>query len=197
MTSVRLRVWIEGAIFASLAVALSMLPTSIGSSFSVSLGMIPLTLYSVRRGVKAGLVAGFLWGILHVVTGDVWFLSVSQFLIEYFVAFTFAGFAGFARPGVVKGIQTGNSKAVTLNLIYAILLGCAARYFWHFIAGVIFWGEYALWGMSPFIYSLVMNGASAIATAVATGIVLVLVGYKYPQMFIVTEANGASVNQNN
>jgi type IV secretory pathway VirB6-like protein len=47
--------------------------------------------------------------------------------------------------------------------------------FWHFIAGVVFWGSYALWGMNPWIFSLVMNGVSGLATAVVTAIVAVVI----------------------
>lgn len=49
-----LRVWIEGTIVAAIAMVLSFIPTNVGSSFSISLGMIPITLYALRRGTKAG-----------------------------------------------------------------------------------------------------------------------------------------------
>ncbi len=48
------RVWVEGTIVAALAMVLSLIPIQIGSSFSISLGQIPLTLFALRRGTKAG-----------------------------------------------------------------------------------------------------------------------------------------------
>lgn len=192
MTSKNLQVWLEGAIFAAMAIVLSLLPTNIGSSFTISLGMIPLSVYAIRHGVKAGLFAGFLWGVLHFLTGDVWILSVTQALIEYFVAFTFAGFAGVTSKKVVEAVKADNQKSLALNLSIAALAGCLARFFWHFLAGAIFWGAYALWGMNPFVFSLVMNGASGLATAVATGIALVIIGSKFPQVFV-AQKNQSSV----
>jgi Predicted membrane protein len=59
-----------------------------------------------------------------------------------------------------------------------------ARYFWHFVAGVAFWGSYALWGMNPWIYSLIMNGASGLATAAVTVVVLVILLRMMPTLFM-------------
>ena len=184
MTSKRLRVSLEGAIFAALAIVLSLLPTNIGSGFTVSLGMIPLTIYSIRHGVKAGLAAGFLWGILHFVTGDLYVLSVPQALIEYFIAFVFAGFAGFQKNKVAAALASNNKTKLEVSLVVATFYGTFARFFWHFLAGVIFWGSYAMWGLGPVMYSLVMNGASALATAIATSLVLVAIGAKFPAVFV-------------
>ena len=54
------RIMIEGTIVAALAFMLSLIPTSIGSSFTISLGMIPMVLFALRRGVKPGLLYTFL-----------------------------------------------------------------------------------------------------------------------------------------
>lgn len=175
-----LRVWIEGAIVAALAIILSLIPLKIGSSFSVSLGMIPLTIYGIRRGLVPGLLSGLVWGLLHFATGDVTYLTVSQVLIEYVVAFTFAGFSGLFS----KKIQEKNSISIS-SLIVSTLVGGLARYFWHFIAGVIFWGKYAMWGMSPVVFSLVMNGISCLATCGVTIGVLILLNQMMPSLFIV------------
>lgn len=187
MTSKRLQVWIEGAIFAALAIVLSLIPTNIGSSFTVSLGMIPLTLYAIRRGLKSGLYAGLMWGLLHFLIGTVYFLSVSQVLIEYLLAFTFAGFAGFYKSGVQQALKEDNHKKLASRVVQASLLGAVARFFWHFVAGVIFWGAYAFGGMSPFVFSLVMNGASGLATGVVTGVVLVILSRYLPEVFVPKE----------
>lgn len=187
MMSKRLQVWIEGAIFAALAIVLSMIPTNIGSSFTVSLGMIPLTLYAIRRGVKPGLYAGLMWGLLHFLIGTVYFLSVAQVLIEYFLAFTFAGFAGFYKGSVQQALKEGNYKKLASRVVQASLLGAVARFFWHFVAGCVFWGAYAFGGMSPFVFSLVMNGASGLATGVVTGVVLVIVSRYFPEGFVPKE----------
>lgn len=88
------KVWIEGTLVVALAMVLSFIPLQIGSSFEISLGQIPLTLFALRRGWKAGILSGFIWGILHFPTGQVYYLSVIQVLIEYPIAFTFASLQG-------------------------------------------------------------------------------------------------------
>ncbi|EOH94093.1 energy-coupled thiamine transporter ThiT [Enterococcus villorum] len=177
------KVWIEGTIVAALALVLSFIPLQIGSSFSISLGQIPLTLFALRRGWKAGIFAGFIWGILHFPTGQVYYLSVIQVLIEYPIAFTFAGFAGLFSSRLQQSLKNGNKKGVTANIVWGTFVGVGARYFWHFVAGVVFWGSYALWGMNPWLFSLVMNGASGLATGIVTLIVLLGIKRTIPSLF--------------
>ncbi|RSU07408.1 energy-coupled thiamine transporter ThiT [Vagococcus entomophilus] len=178
----RLNVWIEGTIVAALAMAFSFIPTTIGSSFSISLGCIPLTVYAFRRGVKPTLFSGLVWGLLHFLTGQVYYLSVSQVLIEYLIAFTCIGFAGVVSEKLQVALAQNNGHQVTKLIIQGTFSGILARYFWHFVAGVIFWGSYALWGMNPWIFSLVMNGASGLATGVVTLIVVLVISKKWPQL---------------
>ncbi|MFR3047643.1 MAG: energy-coupled thiamine transporter ThiT [Enterococcus faecium] len=146
------RVWVEGTIVAALAMVLSLIPIQIGSSFSISLGQIPLTLFALRRGTKAGMLAGFIWGILHFPLGQVYYLSVVQVLIEYPIAYTFAGAAGLMASNVQKGYVDDNTKQIRKSIVFGALIGALSRYFWHFIAGVVFWGAYALWGMNPWLF---------------------------------------------
>lgn len=178
------RVWVEGTIVAALAMVLSFIPLQIGSSFSISLGQIPLTLFALRRGWKAGVMSGFIWGILHFPTGQVYYLSVIQVLIEYPIAFTFAGFAGLFAGKVQSSFAKDEPKQMRQAIIAGALAGAGARYFWHFVAGVVFWGSYALWGMNPWLFSLVMNGASGIATGAVTIIVLLIIQKTMPALFV-------------
>lgn len=178
------RILVEGTVVAALSLVLSFIPTTIGSSFTISLGMIPLTLFALRRGLKPALMSAFIWGILHFPASQVVYLSVIQVLIEYPIAFTFAGFAGLYAKKVQQSLAEQNMWSVRKNIILASLVGTGARFFWHFIAGVVFWGSYALWGMNPWIFSLVMNGVSGVATAVVTAIVAVLVAEKAPQLYL-------------
>ena len=183
------RIMIEGTIVAALAFMLSLIPTTIGSSFTVSLGMIPMVLFALRSGVKPALLSAFIWGILHFPAGDVYFLSVIQVLIEYPIAFTFAGFAGVYAKKVQQAILADDMQAARKNIVYGTFVGTGAKFFWHFIAGVVFWGSYALWGMNPWIFSFVMNGASGLATAIVTAIVAVLVAEKVPQLYLPKDDN--------
>lgn len=182
-----LKVWIEGTIVAAIAMVLSLIPTTIGSSFSVSLGMIPITLYSLRRGAKAGFFSAFIWGLLHFPLAQVYYLTPVQVVIEYVLAFGFAGFSGVFSSKLQAAIISGEKNKSLRILIYASFLGMLARYFWHFIAGVIFWGSFALWGMNPLLFSFLMNGISGIATALTTTATLLIVIRINPMLFISNE----------
>lgn len=52
---------IEAAIFAALAMTLSFIPDFAGW-FSPSYGAIALVIFSLRRGLKYGMLAGLIWG---------------------------------------------------------------------------------------------------------------------------------------
>ena len=83
MQNEKLRVYLEGTLFAAIAMILSMIPTGIGSSYSISLGTIPLTFFAIRRGMLPGLFSGFLRGILHVVSWNSLYIKyISIFLLN-------------------------------------------------------------------------------------------------------------------
>lgn len=193
MLNKRLNIWIEGTVVAALAMALSFIPLKVGYSFSISLGMIPLTLYAFRRGVKPAFFAGFLWGLLHFITSQIDFLTVSQVLIEYLIAFAFSGVAGFFSGKVQQAVRTKNNKQSIIWITIGTLAGTSARYFWHFIAGMIFWGKYALWGLSPFAYSFVFNGACVIATSIVTIVALLLIEKVAPSLFLPKNSSISSI----
>ncbi|MHC5230065.1 energy-coupled thiamine transporter ThiT [Enterococcus sp. LJL99] len=189
-----LKVWIEGTVIAAMAMALSLIPTTIGSSFSISLGMIPITLFALRRGAKAGFYSAFIWGLMHFPLSQVYYLTPLQVVIEYVLAFGFAGFAGMYSKKLKEAI-IGKEKGKSIRIIfYASFLGAVTRYFWHFVAGVIFWGSFALWGMSPVLFSFVMNGLTAIATASVTAVALSIIVAVNPALFL-PDSNIAMVKQ--
>lgn len=190
---IELQIWIEGTIVAAIAMVLSFIPTNIGSSFSISLGMIPIALFALRRGAKAGFFSAFIWGLLHFPLAQVYYLMPAQVIIEYILAFGFAGFTGVYSRKLQVAIKNNEVKKSYRIIMYASFFGTFMRYFWHFIAGVIFWGSFALWGMNPWLFSFVMNGLSGLATAIATSAVLILLFKINPKLFI--PANRAHVSQ--
>ena len=181
--SKNLVILVETALFAALAMALSFIP-DFASWFTPSFGAIPLVLFSLRRGTKYGLLAGLLWGLLHFVLAKVYYLSLSQVFIEYVLAFTSMGLAGVMSPYLKKALkkdEIGRSLAYgSLGTAFAVGL----RYFWHYVAGFIFWGSYAPKGMSPFWYSFTVNGSAGILTFFAVLLVLLVLMPKQKQFFL-------------
>ncbi|AXI08645.1 energy-coupled thiamine transporter ThiT [Oceanobacillus zhaokaii] len=176
---------IEASFLAVFALILDLLPSiRLTPAVSISIAMIPIFIMAIRWGIKGGLISGFLWGLLQVVTGDVYVLTISQFLIEYFIAFAFVGFAGLFYKAIQSALQGGLKKRAVSLIILAVFVGSIARYFWHFIAGVIFWGSYAPEGMSPYLYSFIVNGATMLGAAVLCAIVLVILINAAPRLVL-------------
>lgn len=154
----------EIALFATIAFVLDILtqPLSIGPWISLSFKMVPIFILTFRRGIKAGSLAGFLWGLLQVVTGQAasGFLNLTQGFLEYFVAFALIGTAGLVKPLIDNSYQQSKKVQTLAYTLIGILIGSLSRYIIHFIAGMIFWGSYAPKGTSVFAYSLTVNSAS-------------------------------------
>jgi putative proton-coupled thiamine transporter YuaJ len=176
MKNTKLITMIEGAIIAGVCVALSFIPLNTATaSFDISLGLIPLVVYSLRRGAVPGITVGLVWGLLLIVIGKAYVLTIPQVVLEYPVAFALGGLGGIFAGSLHKKLSAQESvlsPGVIMTVIFAGAVSAVARWFVHFWAGVIFWGSYAPEGMSPYLYSFIFNGASAVANAVMLAIVL-------------------------
>lgn len=182
-----LHVWIEGTLMASLAMLLSFIPTpALPFGFNLSLGLLPLVLYSLRRGWQSGMVAGFVWGLLCIVLGDAakYYISVPQIIFEYPFAFAFSGLGGIFSQKIQLALKKQQKKRVMLYLISGSTLAIFARYFWHFWAGVAVWGAYAPKGMSPYLYSFLVNGSSCLVNVVYVSAVLLVLIKAAPNLFL-------------
>lgn len=182
---------IEASFFAAFALILDLLPSiKLGPWISISFAMVPIFILAFRWGFKVSFIAGFIWGLLQIAFGDFYFLTPIQFLIEYFIAFAFIGFAGLFFKKIQSLLQNGNKKSALQWVVLAILVGSAARYFWHFVAGIIFWGEYAPEGMSPVIYSLIVNGGTMLGATVLCSVIVVALLASSPRLI---QRNGVKI----
>ncbi|TRZ38132.1 energy-coupled thiamine transporter ThiT [Niallia circulans] len=185
MKKMRLVVLIEIAIFAAIALVLDLLPSiHLGASGSISIAMVPIFIIAFRWGFKASATAGFLWGLLQIVTGDLQALAFWQVILEYFLAFACIGFSGLFMPKIQNKLKNGEIGAASLVMIAAILLGSAVRYFWHFLAGVTIWAQYAPEGQSAFAYSLFYNGVPFIGASVLCSIAVVILLSAAPRLVL-------------
>ena len=156
-------VLVEGAIMIALATVLSFIRVvklPWGGSITL-LSMLPIVLFSIRRGIKAGLTVSFLFSLVQFIQGIMdglfgWGLTpgslVACIFLDYLLAFTVLGLAGIFRKKGVPGWIAG--------IAFAILL----RFTMHFLSGVIIWQSFGqLWGEffteNTVLYSLLYNGA--------------------------------------
>ncbi|MEH7224776.1 energy-coupled thiamine transporter ThiT [Bacillus sp. JJ1566] len=184
MRSTKLQPMIEAAIFAVLALALDMFVPSIKiATISISFAMVPVFIISLRWGFKTGFLSGLIWGLLQLVF-DPQIIHPLQGFIEFVIAFPFIGFAGLLKNPVQKALNN-NKKGLGIGIIvFAIFVGSVARYFWHFLAGFIYWGMYAPEGMDPVFYSFTFNSIAMLGSFISCSVVLVLLIVASPRFFI-------------
>lgn len=170
-----LSTWVEAAIIASLAYVLGFIPIQSGNAaFDLSLGLIPLVLFSFKRGAIPAIVAGFLWGLLSILTGKAIVVSVPQVIFEYPFAFSFAGLGGVFSAEIKKDLAQHHQKRAIFYMVLASFVATFSRWFWHFWAGVFVWGSYAPIGQSPYLFSFLANGASFVTNFILLSVAFTL-----------------------
>lgn len=136
-----------------------------GGSITVG-SLLPLMIFSYMFGVKKGVFAGFVYGLLQAFQ-DPTVLHPAQFLLDYPVAFACIGLAGaFAK---VKALE----KAPQLQLAFGGIVAGLARFLMHYLSGVFAFGEFAPEGQPVWLYSLIYQSAYVlpdIAIAIALGV---------------------------
>lgn len=121
---------------------------------------LPLMIYSYMFGIRKGVLAGFIYGILQAIQ-DPWILHPIQFLLDYPIAFAMVGLAGIFRyfPPFKNKIIL---QFITGGIVFAIL-----RYACHVITGIIVFDIYAAEGFNAvawgFLYNLFVFADVAIA----------------------------------
>ncbi|MBB6454121.1 thiamine transporter [Salirhabdus euzebyi] len=175
---------VEIAIFSALAYLLDELSGFLTGRFwpqggSVSIGMLPIFIMAYRWGIKGGLLTGFLFGGLQLILGQPWIATPVQAFLEYFVAFTVVGLAGVFAKQIQQGLLNGNAKKWVSYIILGTLIGGLLRFICHFVAGIVFFAEYAPEGTPVVLYSLGYNGGYM---SISTGICIVLLFLLMPAL---------------
>lgn len=163
---------LEGAMMLALATVLSYIRVfklPWGGSVTL-LSMLPIVLFSIRRGVGSGLIVSVLYsfiqfgqGILDGIFG--WGLTpvmlMACILMDYLLAYSVLGIAGLFRKKKLPGQIAG------------IVLAVSLRFLCHFLSGTVIWHSFGqLWGSffteNTVLYSLGYNGAYMLPELVFT-----------------------------
>lgn len=143
----------EGALMVVLAQVLDLFPLwKMPWGGSISLNMVPVIFFACRWGLSAGLLSGFVFGVVQFMFAGGIALGWQSILGDYLVAYTALGLAGLF-VGKRWSIYAGAA------------VGCAARFLVHYVVGATIWAEAmpeVFFGMTmttPWLYSLLYNGA--------------------------------------
>ena len=162
MTNTKTIKLVEGAVMVALAVVLSfvkIIKFPWGGSVTL-LSMLPIVIYSIRNGVKWGMLVSVVYALLQMFIdlGELvsWGLTalalIGTLLFDYIIAFSALGLAGIFRSKRIAGGLAG------------IVLAVFLRYASHVVSGaVIFHSAGKIWESfsteNSWVYSLLYNGA--------------------------------------
>ena len=124
------------------------------------LSMLPIVLFSIRRGVSWGLIVSFVYSLVQFAQGVMdglfgWGLTpgmlIACILLDYLGAFTVLGIAGCFRKKGLPGWIGGITLAIVLRFVL------------HFLSGVVIWHSFGeLWSGfatdNTYLYSFLYNG---------------------------------------
>ncbi len=176
MSSRRTRITVEIALTIALAVVLSMFTLlKMPQGGSVSLGMLPLFVLALRRGLGPGLVAGGLYGLVDLLVDPYPPVHWVQPLLDYPIAYLLVGLAGVATPVLARALDAKAAVRTALAIAGGILVGATGRYLAHFVSGMVFFGEYAPEGQPVWLYSAIYNLYVPVSAAAALAAAVVLI----------------------
>ncbi len=141
-----------------------------GGSITIA-SMVPIIATSIILDTKWGIVCGFVFSLIQMITGfyppptQTFLYFVLVVLLDYVVAFGVLGLAGtFYR------LMKKNMWAIPVSGVIVTTL----RYICHILSGILIWGVYAEEGQTVLAYSLAYNGSYMIPEIIITGVVLSL-----------------------
>ena len=169
MTGTRTRVLVEVALTVALAAVLHYMKLwQMPFGGSLSLEMLPILVLAMRRGVRAGVVAGVLFGFVDLLL-EPYIVHWAQVALDYPLAFGAVGLAGLVSPLWRRAVATQPVAALVRSAAWmmplAALVGTGGRYISHVVSGAIFFATATMGGP-------LANGQSAFASASALRAVL-------------------------
>ena len=153
------KVLAEGAVVVALTVILKDILPPIyclpeGGSVSIA-GMVPIIWFALRRGLRAGVEVGAVYGLVNMALGG-YVVDPVQAIIDYPLAFGALGLAGLFQKYPVVGVT----------------VAIFGRFLAHFVSGMWFFWMYAPEGMNPVVYSAVYNGGYLLVELVISAVVI-------------------------
>lgn len=155
---------------------------------SITIGFIPIAIIAYRRGWKAGVFTGILMMLLGFMNGfyaiaSTWYRVLLQLALDYFIAWPLVGLCGLFR----KLYRNSSKKLSNLWLGLGVFAGAVLKFFAHFLAGIIFWGDFRPEGQSAGYYSFWYNGTQVFISAAISIVILIIINISYHQFFIPEE----------
>ena len=105
---------------------------------SIDFELVALILFTYRRGLRWGVRAGILFGVIKILLGA-YFFNPIQVVLDYIIAYAFVGLAAI-HPKVI-----------------GLIIAALGQIMSSVVSGAIFFAEYAPEGQNPWVYSFMYN----------------------------------------
>ncbi len=156
-SALRVKILAEATVFIALTITLKdVLPPIYempqGGSVTIA-GLVPLLWFTLRRGLKYGVFAGFVYGLIHAFLPGAYIMHPVQGLLDYPIAFAALGLAGALKKIPIIGIA----------------VGITGRFLSSFAAGIVFFTSLSIDGIYA---SAVYNGTYLIPEFIISAIVI-------------------------
>lgn len=166
MREKKVRILAEIGMAVALAVVFNFLPLwKMPQGGSVSLEMLPILIIAFRWGGVPGMAAGLVYGLVQLAINP-YIVHPVQLILDYPLPYMLVGIAGFIP------LKAQVDSARYAILLFAVLLGGAARFVSHLLSGVIFFSQYAPEGQSPWLYSAIYNGSYMIPSLIISFLII-------------------------
>jgi thiamine transporter len=169
-SAIKVKVLAEATVFIALTIVLKdVLPPIYempqGGAVTIA-GLVPLIWFSLRRGLKYGLFAGFIYGLIHAFLPGAYIANPIQGALDYPIAFMALGLAGGFKKVPLAGVA----------------IGIVGRFVCSFIAGIVFFTSFSIDGIWA---SAVYNGTYLIPEFIITAVVIyILLNRKLLNVFM-------------
>lgn len=155
-----------------------------GGSLTIA-SLVSLMIYSYMFGVRKGVLAGLIYGVLQAIQ-DPWLIHPAQFLLDYPIAFSAIGLAGtFAK---VKALE----KLPQVKFALGAVLASCIRFISHVLSGVFAFSEYSTLD-NVWVYSLGYNSFVFVDIAIAIAVGIILLSSKSFQAQVKKVQAGATI----
>src|SRR6056297_886952 len=168
----------EISVAVALAVIFNFIPLwKMPQGGSISLEMLPILVIALRWGLKEGLLAGFVYGMLQLAFNP-FIVHPAQLILDYPLPYMLLGFSGILKKQIDKHMD----KKINFYIIISVLVGGFLRLITHVFSGVIFFSQYAPEGTNVWTYSIIYNASFIIPSLIVCYIIIAV--FKKKILFI-------------
>lgn len=191
----------EIAIFAAIAFILDFIQEKIWNltplfpnGGSIGFAMVPIMIISFRRGIICGGICGLITGLLQMLGGVYaiggskwqWYDVFCQILLDYTLTYCAVGILS----GIIfhlLSVEKSNKYNISI-IILGVIIGGLGKFLCHYLAGVIFWQSFEIFGMSvsASLYSFIYNGLYCIPNIIVCLIIIIIIYWKSPKFFYIS-----------